>query len=125
MHWLQALDAQLFHFVNSTLSNSLFDAVMPFCSGNPLFLPALLLVCAILVIGGGARGRICVCVLLLAILLGDSLLSNSMKHAIARPRPFNTLPAVHIPAGMGVSNSFSMPSSHATNWFAATMVTFL
>ncbi|EEF61062.1 glycosyltransferase family 39 protein [Pedosphaera parvula] len=125
MHWLQALDAQLFHFVNSTLSNSLFEVVMPFLSGNPLFLPALLLVCAILVIAGGARGRICVAFLLLGILLGDSLLSNSIKHAIARPRPFNTLAAVHIPHGMGVSNSFSMPSSHATNWFTAAMITFI
>ena len=71
------------------------------------------------------------------------LICNTIKHAVARPRPFVTLPearvfgmigkgyvppeineyGVDMAANKGSRNS--MPSSHAANWFAATMVLFL
>src|SRR5262249_14767377 len=72
---------------------------------------------------------------------------NTIKHAIARPRPFVTLPDVRLPANTiknrfahvarmelwqsdfgsppGEPNHNSMPSSHAANWFAATMICFV
>ena len=34
MHWLQTLDTDLFHFINRSLSNPLFDRLMPVLSGN-------------------------------------------------------------------------------------------
>ena len=34
MDWLQSLDASLFHFINSSLSNSFFDWLMPILSGR-------------------------------------------------------------------------------------------
>jgi membrane-associated phospholipid phosphatase len=125
MHWLQILDTRLFHWVNPTLSSGWLDVVMPFVSGNRLFVPAFLLICAVLIWKGGARGRLCVIMLVAAILLGDTFLSNNFKHLIGRPRPFHAISDVHIPAGVGISDSASMPSSHATNWFAATMVVFI
>ncbi len=125
MHWLQTLDARLFHVVNPTLSNSFFDVLMPFCSGNALFGPVFLIAVGLLACKGGARGRICVVMLVLAIALGDSFVCNTLKHLIARPRPFWTIPDVHVPDGIGRSDSGSMPSSHAANWFAATMVLFI
>ena len=33
MHWLQALDTGVFHFINGSLSNWFFDLVMPVLSG--------------------------------------------------------------------------------------------
>jgi len=125
MHWLQSLDAGLFHVVNPALSNSFFDVLMPFCSGNALFGPAFLIALGLLACKGGARGRICVLMLVLAIALGDSFVCNTLKHLISRPRPFWTIPDVHVPVGIGRTDSGSMPSSHAANWFAATMVLFL
>jgi membrane-associated phospholipid phosphatase len=73
----------------------------------------------------------------------DGLICNTIKHAVARPRPFVTLPearlfgeigqgyitpqineyGVDMAANKGSHNS--MPSSHAANWFAATMALFL
>src|SRR6185436_16484549 len=45
------------------------------------------------------------------------------KHAVGRPRPFLALDDLHVLLGRG--KSFGMPSAHAANMFAATMVLFL
>jgi hypothetical protein len=49
VHWLQAIDTDLFRFINQTLSNSFFDLLMPFASGNRFFIPAVLAAAALLV----------------------------------------------------------------------------
>src|SRR4029077_7660874 len=94
MHWLSALDIGLFRFINSRLSNPAFDAVMPFLSGNPYFIPALLLLGILLVRKGGARGVLCAVMLALVLGLGDAFITNNMKHALLRERPFVSLPDV-------------------------------
>jgi membrane-associated phospholipid phosphatase len=124
-HWLQNLDAGLFHWVNPTLSNPVFDVLMPFVSGNRFFVPAVVLICALMICKGGARGRVCVLLFLLAIGLTDGVVCNSLKHLIGRPRPFLTLADIHMPPGVGRTDSGSLPSAHAANWFAATMVFFI
>ena len=63
MQCLQTLDVELFRFVNLTLANPVFDALMPFASGNPLFLPVVLVVGMLLAWKGGTRGRVCVVML--------------------------------------------------------------
>jgi 4-amino-4-deoxy-L-arabinose transferase-like glycosyltransferase/membrane-associated phospholipid phosphatase len=125
MHWLQSLDVTLFHLVNPALSSAWLDVLMPFCSGNRYFAPVLVLACAGMAIWGGARGRLCVVFLLLAVALGDTLVCNTIKQLFSRPRPFLALSDVHVPAGIGRTPSGSMPSSHAANWFAGAMVAFI
>src|SRR5436309_1276466 len=87
MSWLQSLDVALFRFINETLSNAFFDRIMPFFSGNSLFVPLLIVVAAILVWKTGVRGRICLVMLVLVICLGDPLIVNTVKHAVGRLRP--------------------------------------
>jgi membrane-associated phospholipid phosphatase len=123
MAWIQSLDVALFRFINETLSNPLLDRVMPFFSGNSLFVPLLIVAAAILVWREGARGRVCLVMLVLAICLGDPLIVNTIKHAVGRLRPFNDISDAITRVGRG--GSFSMPSAHAANWFAATMVMFV
>ena len=147
MHWLQTLDTELFRFVNLTLINPVFDVVMPLASGNAIFPPLLLLAGVLLVWKGGARGAVCVLMLALVIALGDGLVCNNLKHLVGRQRPENALPGVHrpgkgadfaslsppappqeetaTPAPDAKSDGVSMPSSHAANWFAATMILFI
>jgi undecaprenyl-diphosphatase len=147
MHWLQTLDTDLFLFVNRSLVNPLFDWLMPILSGGSGFKQgfvwlAVAVGAALLVIG---NRRLRLCVVLTALIVGtnDGLICNTLKHAVARPRPFVTLPearvfgkigdgyvppeinadGVDMAANKGSHNS--MPSSHAANWFAATMVLFL
>ncbi|HEX3856303.1 MAG TPA: phosphatase PAP2 family protein [Verrucomicrobiae bacterium] len=147
MHWLQTLDTNLFLFVNRSLANPFFDWLMPILSGGNgmktvLIAVAIALGVAMLVFGK-SRARLCVVMLALIVGTNDGLVCNTLKHAVARPRPFVTLPdarmfgiigkgyvppeinenGVDMATGKGSHNS--MPSSHAANMFAATMVLFL
>ena len=147
MHWLQTLDTDLFLFFNRSLVNPFFDWLMPVLSGsNGVKTPFLLTAIAIglaLLIFGNRRLRLCMVFTLLIVATNDGLICNPIKHAVARARPFVTLPkarlfgvvgkgyiapqinaaGVDMAAGKGSHNS--MPSSHAANWFAATMTLFL
>src|SRR2546429_6177753 len=123
MGWLHSLDIALFRFINLTLGNPFCDRVMPFFSGNSLWVPILIVLAAILVWKAGVRGRICLVLLVLVICAGDPLIVNTIKHAVGRMRPFNDIPDAITRVGRG--GSFSMPSAHTANWFAATMVLFV
>ena len=147
MHWLQTLDTDLFLFFNRSLVNPFFDWLMPVLSGsNGVKTPFLLTAIAIglaLLIFGNRRLRLCMVFTLLIVATNDGLICNPIKHAVARARPFVTLPEARLfgvvgkgyiapqinAAGMdmaaGKGSHNSMPSSHAANWFAATMTLFL
>jgi undecaprenyl-diphosphatase len=147
MHWLQTLDTNLFLFCNRSLVNPFFDRLMPILSGSGgaknALLAGAILIGIVLLMFGKQRGRVCVLMLILIVGTNDGLICNTLKHAVSRPRPFVTLPearvfgqigdgyvqpkinqyGVDMAAGKGSHNS--MPSSHAANMFAATMVLFL
>ncbi len=124
MHWLQTLDVRLFRFVNTDLANPICDVLMPLISGNsfsfPFFYAALLAGAIVLAIKNPTRAFLFLLMLAAAIAVSDGLVSNTLKHAVGRDRPFITLPDVRCLAGRGGSGS--MPSSHAANWFSAAMV---
>ena len=120
---LERVDAALFHFINFSLSNPLFDRVMPLAS-NPPFLGAIVAILFVVFLWKGPpRARLCVTMLILTLCVGDWIIADLVKHAIARPRPFLAIPDARVLVGRG--GSFSMPSSHAMNWFGTTMILFL
>ncbi len=123
MDWLQSFDTGVFRFVNLTLSNPVFDRVMPFFSSTPFFVPLVLTALFLLAWKGGVRGRICVLMLVLGVMLGDGVISSSIKDGVGRLRPFNVIPDAHVLVGRSASKS--MPSSHALNWFSATTILFI
>jgi len=124
MHWLQTLDIGLFHFINRSLGNPLFDWLMPVLSGTRWFIPlAVTLVIGVLCFGN-ARTRLCALMIVLVIALGDPLVVNTIKHAVERPRPCITL-FPDVVERLGCTETGSMPSAHAANWFAMTMVLFV
>jgi undecaprenyl-diphosphatase len=147
MHWLQNLDTHLFLFGNRSLANPFCDWLMPILSGvgavKKEFIALAIVAGVVLSIFGKSRARVCVLVMMVVIAINDGLVCNPLKHAVARPRPFVTLPqarvfgkigdgyvppvldanGVNIATNKGSHNS--MPSSHAANIFAATMVLFL
>jgi undecaprenyl-diphosphatase len=147
MHWLQTLDTNLFLFCNRSLVNPFFDWLMPILSGSNetkhgLIAAAIAAGIALLCFGN-RRARLCLLLMVLVMATNDGLICNTLKHAIGRPRPFVTLPEArlfgkigkgYIPSEINADgvdmaaskgNHNSMPSSHAANWFAATMVLFL
>jgi 4-amino-4-deoxy-L-arabinose transferase-like glycosyltransferase/membrane-associated phospholipid phosphatase len=121
MSWLEFLDVRLFRLGNQQWSNSFFDLLMPVLSEGRLALPLILLT-AVLLWRRGRRGRLCLFFLVLVLAVGDGLLCNPLKHAVARERPCHALADARVL--VGCSSSGSMPSAHATNWFAATAVMF-
>ena len=147
MHWLQTLDTKLFLFANRSLTNPFFDWLMPILSGSNGMKTALITVAITgglaLLYFGNQRVRLCLLLLVLVMATNDGLVCNTLKHAIARPRPFVTLPEARLfgnvgkgyiapiydQAGVNLTanqgNHNSMPSAHAANWFAATAVLFL
>jgi undecaprenyl-diphosphatase len=123
---LQEIDTAVFHFVNGTLGNPVFDVIMPVITdlnrhwwGWVFFGGAWLL----LVTVGGKKGRIAAMMLIPVIALSDQFSSSVLKKIIMRPRPCHLeggLPVVdHIRLLVGCGGGFSFPSSHAVNNFAA------
>ena len=140
MHWFQSLDAALFHFVNSTLANSFFDWLMPVLSGNGVpWLIAVVVAVPVALFFGSTRLRLCALFMVLVVALGDPLVVGTIKNAVARPRPFVSLPDARLfgvtgkgyvaPMADGTlpatANVHSFPSAHAANWFALATIAFL
>ena len=101
MDWLYSVDLAAFRLINITLSNPLFDRVMPFFSDNKLFIPAVVILAIALLWKGSARGRIFVLMLLVVISIGDGWICNTLKDTLERPRPFNSVLDAHVLIGKG------------------------
>jgi undecaprenyl-diphosphatase len=118
-----SLDITLFFFVNHTLSNPLFDVLMPFLTDlNKIKGVQILAAVGWLaaMIKGGRRGRI-VCILLVVVITcGDQLSSTFMKSWFGRLRPCFALEGVRTLVDCG--SGYSFPSSHAVNNFSAATV---
>ncbi len=140
MHWLQSLDLALFHFVNSTLANPLFDWLMPILSGNGVpWLPAVIIAVPAIFIWGSTRLKICALLMVLVFAAGDGLIINNLKDTVKRHRPFVTQPDARLFGAVGkgyvaplpdgsrppTANHHSFPSAHSANWFALATVAFL
>ena len=126
------IDKSLFFLINHGTSNALFDMAMPFITSKNylLLIPYLLYVLykayteqrtkddpgfnVKTVLWGFFLAAI-------AFLLSDWL-GNEIKHIIRRIRPCNVLEGVKLL--VGCTKSYSMPSNHATNSFAAAVVLY-
>lgn len=127
MDWL-ALDRKLFFAINHELANAAFDLLFPLLTrrGYLFFLPFLFYAFwrgfAERKQGAPAFLKDFCWVLFLstcAFLICD-LLSNQVKHLVARPRPPNVLDGVRLLVG-STAKANSFPSSHASNAFAFTL----
>ncbi len=123
MDFLISIDTAVFNFCNQTLSNPVFDQLMPFLSGNKLFIPGAAVLAAFLVWKFKARGVLCVLFSLIAVGIGDGWIISAIKHGVARARPFNDIEtAITL---VGRTGSYSFPSAHSANVFAVAMVFFV
>lgn len=110
---LPGIDTELFLFLNRDLRNGLTDWLMPLVTkhGRYLFLPFVLWIVLrdrrtswIPIVGG-----------LFAVALADGA-GSILKDLFARPRPCQVLQDINLL--VGCRDSWSMPSSHASNAFA-------
>lgn len=123
MEFLQSIDISLFYFFNVTLANPVTDKLMPFITERTNWFIFYALIWLYLVIKGGTRGRIAAFLIIPLILLTDQFANNLIKTYFQRVRPCHVLQGVHLL--INCSESFSFPSNHAVNNFAAaTLFTF-
>ncbi len=117
-----AADDGIFHLINRTLENPVFDRLMPILSDKwvAFALAAVLLV--IVIVRGDRRAWLVVGLAIASVALSD-VTANLIKHLVERTRPCHVVPDVHLLAGC--TRSFSLPSNHATNMFALAAVVWL
>jgi undecaprenyl-diphosphatase len=87
---------------------------------GPWKIPLLVLVGLLFLVLGRRRGAIGVVVLALTIAASDQLSSHVLKPIFRRIRPSTAVAGV-VPL-FGVRNSYSFPSTHASNFFSAAPV---
>lgn len=110
------LDAELFYAINTRLTNGWLDTMMPYVTQKLNFLGAIIVAAVLILILGKRKDRVGLLLLVLVVFSAD-FLSNASKHLFMRIRPCNALEGVRLLAGC--SGSYSFPSGHATNIFAA------
>jgi undecaprenyl-diphosphatase len=118
--FLQNIDVAIFYFINHTLSNSLFDKIMPFITEVDSWVLVYLVGFYFLLFKSGKIGKITALALILTIIATDQINSSILKEMVGRIRPCHTLEDVNLLVGCGGGKSF--PSSHAANNFAAATV---
>ncbi len=121
--FLQHADSVLFFFLNQTLSNPVFDVIMPVITNKYTWFPVWLIIAVLLLWKGGKRGRWALLVLILTIILTEPLVNRILKPFFDRVRPCNALEHVHLLVKKHATPS--LPSAHAANFFAvATVLSF-
>lgn len=134
-HWL--------HLINREWTHPLLDWLMPAVSCIQAWLPLLILACLWVAWRGGRSGRHFLICMIVAIGLGDGLVSHGLKHAVGRARPKDVTTEV-IVRDLGkakpefarlfkpptqrpgrpkpLEHGKSFPSSHTVNLFAAALI---
>ncbi len=116
LQYLSEIDISLFYWINLGWINPVFDWLMPFITKKEHWFPLWLVVIVLMLWKGGGEGRIAVLLIIPLIFLSDQLAASVFKPYFARLRPCVALENVHLLVKK--KTSFSMPSAHATNFFA-------
>lgn len=117
MEILQSIDSSLFYFINVTLANPVTDKFMPFITERNHWFIFYVLIWFYLFVKGGAKGRVAAIMIIFVILASDQFSENVLKPCFHRTRPCHVLENVNLL--INCSESFSFPSNHAVNNFAA------
>jgi undecaprenyl-diphosphatase len=112
-----SIDLSVFYFINHTLSCGILDKFFSIITNVNNWFIAYIILLGISFIKGGRRGKIAVLGIILLILLTDRLNATLVKDIFHRMRPCNALKDVITP--LGCTGTFSFPSNHAVNNFAA------
>ena len=115
------VDASFFNFINQTLSNPIFDIIMPFFHNEKYVVP-IILTLWILAVLYDKPNRWKLALIPLVIILADQS-GLLIKKMISRPRPFMTMDPETIHHLVPPSGAYlSFPSNHATNHAALAII---
>jgi len=112
-----SLDLAIFYFLNHTISTGFLDKFFSIITDVNKWYIAYVILAGIAFFKGGTRGKIAIIGLILLIVVTDQTGYRLLKESIQRLRPCVALTDVITP--LGCAGSYSFPSNHALNNFAA------
>lgn len=115
--FLYSLDLSILYFFNHTLSSGLLDRFFSTITNVNNWYITYIILLGICWTKGGQIGKIAVIGVLLLIIAGDQLGHRVIKEIFQRERPCNVFSDILTP--LGCTGSYSFPSNHALNNFAA------
>jgi undecaprenyl-diphosphatase len=115
--YLYGIDKIVFYFFNHSLSTPVLDKFFSLITNVNNWYISYIILLLLSFIKGGRSGRFTTIGVLILIVITDQTNSSLLKELFHRIRPCAALPDVITP--LGCTGSFSFPSSHAFNNFAA------
>lgn len=112
-----SIDLSIFYLVNHSLSSRFLDRFFSLITNVNNWYIAYIILLGISFKMGGFRGKIAVLFVILLILFTDQIGHNILKEIFQRIRPCNALANAFAP--LGCNGTYSFPSNHALNNFAA------
>lgn len=119
MDFLYSIDLSIFYFFNHSLSTGFLDKFFSVITNVNSWYITYVILLGISFTKGGTKGKLAVLGIILLIIVTDQTGYRLLKEFFERPRPCNALADVLTP--LGCTGSFSFPSNHALNNFAAAM----
>ena len=114
---LNQIDILIFYLINISMQNPIFDVLMPLIS-NIGYFSIWILVCILLFVFGGRKGRNVALVCIVALVFGY-FLTEILKYIIVRPRPYAVLDGVRV---LTDSSGSSWPSGHTVASFIGAII---
>jgi len=121
--FLYSIDLDLLYFFNHSLSSKVLDSFFLLITNVTNWYLAYVILLGICFFKGGTKGKLAVAGVILLTVFCDQFSHNVLKEIFERPRPCNTLEDIITPAGCG--GTYSFPSNHAFNNFAAATFFFV
>ena len=118
------IDKQMMVFLNKTISNPIFDFIMPIITNQNFLVFSGLILIGYLAYFGGKRGRITIVLLLIAAGFSDAICFQIIKPWVGRIRPSHEF-YEYINLLVSKGGKYSFPSNHAANSFVfATVLSY-
>ncbi len=117
--FLYSIDLAVFYFFNHTLSVGFLDKFFSIITNVNNWYITYIILLGISFSKGGLKGKLAVLGVILLIIVTDQTGYRLLKEFFARPRPCDILTDVLTP--LGCTGTFSFPSNHALNNFAAAL----
>ena len=125
--WLNAWDTALFLQINSTLTNPVFDRILPIWRNANTWVPLYLFLIVFSVVNFKKQSFFWILGAVMTLVLTDQISSSFFKPFFERPRPCNDpILMSHVRLLLDhCSGGYSFTSSHATNHFGFAVYVFL
>ena len=118
------IDKHIMVFFNKTISNPIFDLIMPIITNQNFLVFSGLILIGYLAYYGEKRGRITIVVLLIAASFSDAICFQVIKPWVGRIRPSHEF-YDYINLLVSKGGKYSFPSNHAANSFVfATVLSY-